>query len=54
MLARWGGRSGAGARAGPGVGDSELIGEEEGGQLTPKFGEWTALEDVDPPVDAWS
>ncbi len=53
VLARRGGRSSAGVRAGQRVGDNELVGAEEGGQLTPKFGEWTVLEDVDLPVDAW-
>ena len=27
---------------------------KEGEELTPKFGECMALEDVGPPVDAWS
>ena len=36
------------------AGQTNAVWAQEGGGLTPKFGGWTALEDVDPPVDAWS
>ncbi len=48
------GRSGSGARAGQRLGNSEQVGAKDGGQRTLKFGGCTAMEDVDPHVDAWS
>ncbi len=36
------------------AGHSDAVWAQDGGGLTPKFGWRTALEDVDPPVDAWS
>ncbi len=51
VLAPWGCQSGAGARAGQTVGDSERLCAKERGRLTPKFGKWTATEYVDLPLD---
>ncbi len=33
---------------------TDAVWVQEGGGITPKFCGWTALEDLDPPVDAWS
>ncbi len=63
VLARWGGPSrrsetvwehGQQDRERARQSDSERVSTKEGEQPTPEFGERTAVENVDAPVDAWS